>query len=110
LQDYISSGGYRKWEDVESLVTSKTSVKGMDIDPEIRDLIKDLNVSGLVTLGSCSGHHGNYGFVSFAKPSLSIEEREGIRRMLANRGMQGITFKNAKGANLSAIVNFRGIG
>lgn len=110
LQNYISSGGYKKWEDVKSLVTSKTNIRGRDIDPEIRDLIGDLNNNGFATLGSCSGHHGSAGFVTFAKPNLSIEEREKIRGIFANRGIHEITFKDAEGASLHSATHFRGIG
>jgi len=92
LQDYISTGGYKKWEDIGVLLDSETSIRGMDVDPEVRELVRDLNVSGYVTVGSCAGHSGIGGFITLKRTDLTGDEKEEIRDIFRSHGIGNLGF------------------
>lgn len=96
LENYISTGGYKKWEKVGALLESKTTIQGYDIDPEIRSLIRDLNNSGFATIASCSGHGKERGFVNFEKPTLEDDEKGEIRAIFEALGVSQVNLVNAK--------------
>lgn len=91
LKEYISTGGYKKWESIKALVKSKTYKKGHDIDPEIRKVVSSLNDAGYGTVGSCAGHEriqgSYYGFITFANPDPSEEDVEDIKSILRQHGL-----------------------
>ena len=78
-----------------------------DIDPEIVDVVMELNEVGLLTVGSCAGHHGGIerirdlegrlvksrstGYVNFDRV-LSTDEIELARKILEEHGVRGLRF------------------
>jgi len=75
-----------------------------DIDPEIRDIVLDLNRRGYGTVGSCAGHSSrSHGFISFSDygdidtftggdTAFTQDEKEEIRAILKEHGLTGIRF------------------
>jgi len=64
-----------------------------DVDPEIRDMVIELNDKGFKTLGSCAGHMPNKinGFVSFSgKPTE--HKIKVAKSILQKHGMVNIRF------------------
>lgn len=108
MDKYNLTGGYKKWETVEGLVKSKTFYHGMDIDPELRSIIGELNRNGLVTLGSCAGH-GEPGFITFEKKVLTSKDRSIIKGILEDKDIKIQNFGNALGSTQYSIVHFTGI-
>ena len=95
--------------DLESLLESKTDIQSVDIDMEIRGLVRDLNDMGYKTIGSCAGHAGERGYITFYKGILNDEDKERISEMCKDHGIYDAKFPNIVDADFSAIT-FRGIG
>ena len=85
-----------------------------DIDPEIRDVVLDLNRRGYGTVGSCAGHsRKSHGFISFSdygdvaelyqemregdigETRFTADEKKEIRGILQEHGLTGIRFRDA---------------
>jgi len=109
LDKYVRTGGYKKWESIGSLVSSSTFIKGLDIDPEIREVVRELNSRGLTTEGSCAGHL-EPGFIAFSKKSLTSQDRAAVRAILGSKDIQIIAFKDASRSTPFSTVVFREIG
>lgn len=92
LKHYISTGGYKKWKNVRALVESDTHIPGEDIDLEIREMVRELNEMGYITLGSCSGHGRETGFVTFSNPDLSDNDKVNIKLILQDYGFTSLRF------------------
>ena len=65
------------------------------IDPEIWDILVDLNRRGFITYQSCAGHRSiaepnrlNYGYIGFLR--LDAYEKEGLIWVLQSYGLKGI--------------------
>ena len=105
---YIVSGGEKKWGTLEGLMSSRTSYQGIDLDPEIRDVIQELNKLGYQMSGSCAGHSGSAGFITIRKKKLTSKDRVAIRKVLGSKGATRIGFENAGGDRGWSAVNFEG--
>ena len=57
----------------------------LDIDPEIRPLVLELNKKGYRTYGSCAGHRDR-GFIVFGK--LKPEKQKEVKDILKNKGLE----------------------
>jgi len=110
MDKYNLTGGYKKWGTVEGLVRSKTFYHGWDIDPELRNVIRELDTKGFVTLGSCAGHAGEPGFITFEKRILTPKDRKVIRYILEGVGIKVKKFENAKASAQYSKVDFEGVG
>ena len=109
MDKYDISGGYGKWENVDALIRSNTSYQGMDIDPELREVIKELDVRGLSTCGSCAGHGpDSTGFIAFNKRLLSFGDKLVIKRILSGFGIKVDKFCPSRKGSCTS-VDFRGI-
>lgn len=110
MDKYNLTGGYEKWGNIGALIDSKTFYHGMDIDLEIRQVVKELNKRGYRTLGSCAGHLGEQGYITFEKKVLSSRDRKLLRGILKSIGIEVLRIKNAKANTYYSAVEFRGIG
>jgi len=80
-------------EDFKDLVNSKKEYKrGFSLDPKIRELLLELNSEGYITSGSCEGHNGNRGFITFDK-GLTREESKRVSEILKKYRANRITWK-----------------
>ena len=69
------------------------------IDPEIWDILVDLNRRGFITYISCAGHRSiaepnrlNYGYIGFFR--LNVYEKEGLIWVLQTHGLKDIKVKD----------------
>lgn len=63
------------------------------MDPEVVGVVDALNTAGYTTIGSCAGHKGNKGFISFIDfPSGSRASKE-VVGMIREYGFTGVRFK-----------------
>lgn len=95
--------------EIDKYATSKTGKnweQGAHIDPEIKELVYELNDSGYKTVGSCSGHGGENGFVTFT-PDLSEADEEDIQYIFRKHGIPIIKIKRYP---YYYSFDFRGIG
>ena len=76
-------------------IPPKSKFKGLRLDPEIVDLIIELNEAGYFTLSSCAGHHGKgrgkiKGFIAF----YQYDDKAGIIRILKAYGLTDIRIED----------------
>jgi len=76
-------------------IPPKSKFMGLRLDPEIVDLIIELNEAGYFTLSSCAGHHGKgrgkmRGFIAFHQ----YDDKEGIIRILKAYGLTDIRIED----------------
>lgn len=110
------------------LTLSPTKEHGpYNIDPEILDVVLELNDMGLATTGSCAGHGEAHcrlpyvigkgypkqrrGFIKFAR-KLNASEVALVRKHLKSHNLAGIRFDNTVGSGVGpqTVVRFQPIG
>jgi hypothetical protein len=92
--------------------------KSVPIDPEIKDLVVELNYKGYKTDGSCAGH-GYRGYISFSNKNktppytyLTKDEAKNVIIIMKKHGCKRINFPpdvNA-GGKLYAMAYFSSMG
>lgn len=67
------------------------------LDPEIVELVRDLNEAGYITEYSCAGHEKprrkGIGFINFSRVDFTKDELAGIREIFRENGIAHVTFK-----------------
>ena len=92
LEEYIQKGGYEKWENLPALLSSDTSYQGWDLDPNVKEVVADLNDRGFTTTGSCSGH-GRRGYVVF-DDLLDEDEKAEVKEVLEMNDIMHSSFED----------------
>lgn len=68
----------------------------LDVDPEIRGLVLNLNRAGYETFGSCAGHHKEEkGFITLSE-ELSRSDKIEIANILREHGITHFYFRSGK--------------
>ena len=73
-------------------IPPKSKFRGLRLDPEIIELIIELNRAGFVTYGSCAGHP-SYSGKGMMRGYISFEgynDKEGIMKILEAHGLRNI--------------------
>ena len=87
-------------------IPPKSSFRGLRLDPEIVDLIIELNKAGFITYGSCAGHP-SYSGKGMMRGYISFEGyngKEGIMKILKAHGLRNIRIEH----RMDASDNYRG--
>ena len=74
----------------------KSKFRGLRLDPEIVDLVIELNRAGFSTYGSCAGHP-SYSGKGMMKGYISFEgynDKEGIMKILQSYGLTNIRIEH----------------
>ena len=77
-------------------IPPKSRFRGFRLDPEIVDLIIELNNAGFSTYGSCAGHP-SYSGKGMMRGYISFEgynNKEGITRLLKGYGLRNIRIEH----------------
>lgn len=92
LEEYIQKGGAEKWESLPSLLASDTYYRGWDLDPNVKEIVADLNDRGFATTGSCDGH-GKRGYIVFAD-FLDEDEKAEVKEVLEMNSIVHSSFED----------------
>ena len=85
----------KTWEEAKKFLIKQLEDEKELIDPEIWDILVDLNRRDFITYESCAGHRSiaepnrlNYGYIGFLR--LNVYEKEGLFWVLQSYGLKDI--------------------
>ena len=98
LRDLIAEGGHEgvkvgyKGKEID-LGQTAWELNQVPIDPEVEEMVLELNYRGFETTGSCSGHGEKNAYIIFPEQMDSLQ-RDDVKELLEGLGARGLRFKN----------------